>query len=268
MCVSAQAQTYLSIGAGLMNYNGDLQQPGLTFNQGRPAFTFGSNFYMRDHFSLDASLTMGSIGADDAKGKWPRRNLNFKSNIFDVSFSLEGDLFELRDFENSANNFIQSTSRNFTPYAFAGFGFFNHNPYTYDHTGAKVFLQPLGTEGQGLPEYPDRKIYSLWQVNIPLGVGIKYALNQKMLMSAELSFRATFTDYLDDVSNHTYADTTILKNARGLQAAELSVRAYELKSSNYVMEREYRGNPGKKDNFYTFLIKLSYSFGAGSLFNR
>ncbi len=268
LCVSAHAQTYFSVGAGLMNYNGDLQQSGLTFSQGRPAFTLGSNIYLRDHFSLNASLTVGGIGADDAKGKWPRRNLNFKSNIFDVSFSAEGDLYELRDYQNDGNDLIKSNAKNFTPYAFAGIGFFNFNPYTYDKTGAKVFLQPLGTEGQGLPEYPDRQLYSIWQLNIPFGVGLKYALNQKLLISGELSFRTTFTDYLDDVSSHTYADTTLLKNARGPKAAELSVRAYELKGSDYVMEREYRGNPDKNDNFYTFLFKVSYSFGSGSLFNR
>lgn len=269
LCGSAAfAQIYFFAGLGLMNYNGDLQKPSFTFNQGRPALTLGSNIYVMDHFSVNASLTGGGIGANDAIGAWPRRNLNFKSNIIDFSLTAEADWNELRNYDPYSINSENAKINQFTPYVFAGVGFFHFNPYTQDSAGKKVFLQPLGTEGQGLPEYPDRQMYKLWQFNIPFGFGIKYAINQRTMLSAELGFRKTFTDYLDDASSHTYADTTILRLARGPQAAELSVRAYEIKNSNYEMNHEYRGNPDKKDNYYTVLIKLSYSFSQESLFNR
>ena len=38
----------------------------------------------------------------------------------------------------------------------------------------------------------------------PLGVGIKYSLNEKINLGFELTYRFTTTDYLDDVST-TYA---------------------------------------------------------------
>ena len=56
-----------------------------------------------------------------------------------------------------------------------------------------------------MPEYPDRKPYKLTQVNIPLGVGLKYYASERINLSAEVLYRKTFTDYIDDVS-HNYID--------------------------------------------------------------
>lgn len=265
----AGAQTYLTGGIGIMNYNGDIQKPGITFNQARPTITLGANFLIDDHFSVTGSLTQGWIGADDAKSKWPRRNLSFKSNVFDIAFTVEYDLFDLNhtDFENI--NYVGSGGpTRITPYAFAGIGLFHFNPYTFDSSGEKHFLQPLGTEGQGLAQYPDRDFYKLWQINIPFGLGVKYAVSDRLLLSAEFGYRKAFTDYMDDISSYDYADTTILREARGAKTAELSIRAYELKNSDYNMEDEYRGNPTKNDNFYTCLIKINFLLKGEGLFNR
>jgi len=45
--------------------------------------------------------------------------------------------------------------------------------------GKKEFLRPLGTEGQTIG-YKGRKPYSTMAICIPLGVGVKYNINDRM----------------------------------------------------------------------------------------
>src|SRR5690606_35083346 len=92
------------------------------------------------------------------------RNLSFNTNIW--NFSLQGD-FNFFRFEPG------SLSYRFTPYVTFGIGALHFNPYAY-YENKKYYLQPLGTEGQYSPLYPDRKPYNLWTYDIPVGLGFKY----------------------------------------------------------------------------------------------
>ncbi len=72
--------------------------------------------------------------------------------------------------------------------------------------GEWVDLKPLRTEGQGL--IPGREEYKLTQLNIPMGIGVKYFLTETFHVSSEVLHRKTFTDYIDDVSTN-YVDPDI-----------------------------------------------------------
>ncbi len=87
-----------------------------------------------------------------------RRNLSFNSNIWELA--LQGD-FNFFKFIPGSEYF------RFTPYITFGVGVFNYDPYAY-YQGQKVFLRPLGTEGQGSAAYPDRKTYGSMAVCFPL----------------------------------------------------------------------------------------------------
>ncbi|HLK96541.1 MAG TPA: DUF6089 family protein, partial [Hymenobacter sp.] len=67
-----------------------------------------------------------------------------------------------------------------------------------------VRLQPLRTEGQGQPGRD--KPYSLVTVAIPVGFGVRYKLNELFNVGAEIGYRYTFTDHLDDVGAGGYSD--------------------------------------------------------------
>lgn len=233
-----------------MNYGGDLQHSSYTLNQAHGFVTGGLGIKLSSHFALYYMLGAGKLSASDAdpaaKPKNKKRNLNFTTNIGETSLNLEYNLFDI------------SGLNNFTPYGFAGVGAFGFKPYTYDTAGNKVYLQPLGTEGQEIPEYSDKKLYKLTQLQIPFGFGIKYAISPHLVLAGELGFRKLFTDYLDDVSSLHYADTAILRAARGPLAADLSFRADEIPGSTYTI-KAHRGNPDKKDSYYTFSIKLFVS---------
>ena len=65
-------------------------------------------------------------------------------------------------------------------------------------------LQELGTEGQGTTSFQNRKPYSLTQLSIPFGGGVKIGVSDDFNIIIEYGLRKTFTDYIDDVST-TYA---------------------------------------------------------------
>ncbi len=248
---------FVTLGGGMMNYGGDLQGKTLTFNQAHPAFTLGGAYYFNGYYGIAYTLTSGKVSGVDAIGipKHYRRNLSFYSNIGEASVTFEANLTD-----------IMNTEKRFTPYAFAGVAAFKMDPYTYDPDGNKTFLQPLSTEGQGLPQYPDKKPYKLSQIAFPFGIGVKYAVSEKIMISAEFSLRKIFTDYLDDVSGKGYADTAIINAEKGPLAAKLSFRGDELDPPYILTPKSQRGNPDKNDVYYTGLIKVSYSFGK-SLFS-
>ena len=247
---------FFSIAGGMINYGGDLQAKLFTFNQSNSGFSAGASYKLSNHFYVSASFTRGKLSASDAKSHLEdfKRNLSFYSNLSEGSLTVEADLKDL-------------SVTKFTTYMLGGIALYHFNPYTFDPSGNKVYLQPLGTEGQGLPQYPDKKIYKLTQFAIPFGGGIKYALSDRLIIGAELIFRTLFTDYLDDVSGN-YADTAILRNARGPLAAKLSFRGDELHPPIGFSINDRRGNPNRKDAYYTCLIKLSFSFGDLDLSNN
>lgn len=244
---SANAQNlHLTAFGGFANYQGDLQEKKFTSKQGHPAFGAGLLYEISDHFDARLNATMGKIGADDKLGtKNKDRNLSFSSPITDVHLGLE-------------YNFLNIYDKGFTPYIFAGISYFHFKPSTIDSTGNKVYLQPLGTEGQGF--YDGREKYKLGQFSLPFGAGIKLALGDNVRVGLEAGMRKTNTDYLDDVSK-TFADQNQLLAHNGQQAVSLAYRGDEVKSgTGYPAEGAQRGSPKYKDWYYftgvTFSIRL------------
>src|SRR4029079_1866949 len=138
---------------------------------------------------------------------------------------------------------------------------YHFNPYTYDQKANLVYLRPLSTEGQGIAGYHEK--YSLTQLAIPLGGGIKFRLSEKFMMAAEIGFRKLFTDYLDDVSG-VYADPNDIFANRGQQAVDVSYRGDEVPGGNlnYPLKGEQRGSPKYKDLYYITGIHLTYIFSS------
>ena len=130
-----------------------------------------------------------------------------------------------------------------------------------EYNGNWYELQPLGTEGQGLEAYPNKEFYSLYEMAIPFGGGIKYAINESLNLNVELGWRFTFTDYLDDISG-TYAEYFVLQENRGDIAARLSNRTAEalgLGEPFLDHDLKQRGNPEVGDYYFMFHVGLTYN---------
>ena len=64
--------------------------------------------------------------------------------------------------------------------------------------------------------------YSLWQIAVPFGVGMRFRLSYMWDLKLEAGLRKTFTDYLDDVSGN-YAPSGVLLNE---EYFENNIRAF------------------------------------------
>ena len=216
----AQAQSrgifipYSSVGFGLgtSNYYGDLapyRTPlASTFKMMRWSATGNYTRHFTPRLAARAGFTYARIAGDDyimnrsskrETNVFYARNLHFRNDL--KEFSVQG-IFKLTPDNRSYDRRPQLGA-----YLFAGIALTAHNPKALDSLkGDWVKLQPLGTEGQGNEGY--EKPYSLVQFAIPLGVGVRYKINSKFDVSAELGFRITFTDYLDD-AHGAYADPAL-----------------------------------------------------------
>ena len=177
-------------------YIGDLNN--MHFNNIRAAggITFRKNFDRR--FSFKSSALYTNVYADDANSSDDinkNRNLNFKSNIMELSGQIE---FNFLPYETG------NALYPFTPFVFTGVSLFNFNPRAEGSDGQWYALQELGTEGQGTTAFPNRKKYALTQLSIPFGGGMKIGVSDDVNIIIEYGLRKTFTDYIDDVST-TYA---------------------------------------------------------------
>ncbi len=179
-----------------------------------------------------------------------RRNLSFNTNIWE--FALQGD-FNFFKFVPGSEYY------RFTPYITFGVGAFNYDPYAF-YQGQKVYLRPLGTEGQGSTVYPTRKAYGSMAVCFPLGVGVKYSLNSKMTLGGELLYRFTTTDYIDDVSTTYAPDAEPQYQANGQPTLWYALQDRSAETGNPIgIKGRQRGYSNQKDAFLTAQISLSFN---------
>ncbi len=241
------------VGLGAGHYFGDLNtRAWLNRSKMAASVFFRKNF--GNYIAARIGVSYARLGYSDIYNTHNeymyRRNLSFNSNVWELA--LQGD-FNFFRFMPGEPGF------NFTPYVTFGAGIFSYDPYTYLR-GEKVFLRPLGTEGQGNAAYPERKQYSSMGISLPIGVGIKYSLNERMNIGFEILHRLTNTDYLDDVST-TYVDGAIFPtNPDGSpsNAALLHDRSYELGEPIGLPGRQ-RGNSRQKDQFVTAMFFVTFN---------
>lgn len=245
--VKAQ-RIYFTTFAGISNYQGDLQAKKFTFEQAHFAGGIGIAYQVTDQLFANANFKIGKLSGDDAKAsKNAPRNLKFSSPLTEFQLGLEYDLFNLNQF-------------GFTPYISGGIAIYHFNPSTVDAAGNTVYLQPLGTEGQGF--YKGRTKYNLTQISIPFGGGVKIALNENVRVGLEIGFRKTLTDYIDDVSTN-YVDRALLLANNGQRAVDLAFRGDELTPRlDYPADGIRRGNPTSKDWYYFTGLSVSFRLGA------
>lgn len=249
----SQQRFHVTLSGGLSNYAGDLQDHRFTLQQSNFAFGAGIKYDITPHFAARLAYTHATIEGDDKKSSDPAlqaRNLSFISRINEGSLLFEYTPLNMEDYLIS-------------PFIYGGVAVFHFNPYAYDSIGNKVYLKPLSTEGEGLAA--DRKPYNLTQFAIPVGVGIKFRINDNTVLAYELSARKTFTDYLDDVST-TYFDQATLAAARGQKAVEMAYRGNELKNGNpnYPDQGAIRGGSKYKDWYYFTGFTLYIGIGGGN----
>lgn len=247
------------IGIGVSNFLGELggaNQIGtdgfrdLELLETRLAFAVGLRHRMSERFSINPTFSYGRLsGDDDLTLEFFRRyrNLNFKTNIYELSCNLEVAIIKDKTGARYRLKGVRGhKAYELSMYGFLGFGGFYFNPKG-EYQDKWVELQPLRTENIR---------YNRLQFVVPVGVGIKYGIDRRWSVGFQYGLRKTFTDYIDDVST-VYADPDILRSNYG----ELS--AYMANKSNgdfpYITAvGEQRGDPTDKDSYMFAIFNLNY----------
>ena len=237
------------ISAGLAHYFGDLNNRG---NVNRPKIAIGA--FIRKQFGNYTSVRLSGhyalLGYSDiySNNEYQlRRNLSFNTNIFEIA--LQGDFNFLKFIPTDPDH-------SFTPYATLGIGFFSYDPYAF-YKNQKVYLRPLNTEGETF--YKDRKAYGSMAICFPIGFGLKYAINDKINLSFEVSHRFTTTDYIDDVST-TYIGADKFPSPDGGKsiAAIMQDRSAEV-GTPIGIEGRQRGFSKQKDQYTIAEFGISFN---------
>ena len=297
-----------------MNYFGDLAPKSsigstdISFT--RPGVGLALERKILPRVSVRAAILYGRLKGSDFDSADPNdtdarfryvRNLQFRNDI--LEFSVAGVL----DLIPNYGTFV--TRPDFVPYVFAGVAVLHHNPKglvpdtdvntgnALAEAGQWVDLEPLGTEGQ-YSEGSGVSTYSKVQIAIPVGVGLRYRLNQAIDLSLEVGYRHLFFDHIDDVSG-TYVDLGLLNSDLSRAMSDRSREVNDVESgdprdltnpsiseivsrtASYVGadgrtyniiagygtpgDANIRGDSGDDDIYIVTSIKLTYIFG-GSLF--
>jgi hypothetical protein len=185
----------------------------------RYVVNLGFRYKVSQYVSVKTGLTFGEIAANDKFTDEPfrnNRNLHFRSPVVEWATQMEvswmresiGSRYKIRRVRGRGRKGSQVYV-----YGFAGVALLYMNPMA-KYNGKWHSLKPLHTEGQDF--VPSRAEYSNWQLTIPFGVGMKYALDKKSSIGLEYGLRKTFTDYVDDVST-SYVYSKWAPNALAIQ---------------------------------------------------
>lgn len=235
---------------GASTYFGDIN-PNYGVKYIRPAGGAFARFHINPYISVRGAVNYTKVGYDDKFTSNPfqqQRNLNFRSDILEANVMAEFNFFWFATGDEH---------RRFTPYLTVGLGAFYYNPYTI-YGGKRYNLKPMGTEGQNLAEFSDRK-YSNYSMCIPVGAGIKYWLAPGVNFGVEIVNRFTLTDYMDDVSN-TYVgiDKFISDPMRPTIASTLQDPSISMDGQKLGRAGKQRGDNASKDQY--LMVQFSLSF--------
>ncbi|CAN5470523.1 hypothetical protein BH11BAC2_BH11BAC2_21990 [soil metagenome] len=237
--LNAQSRLGLFIGGGTNWYYGDMNDRLLTHPKlFRYYFNGGLIYTINPYFDAELGFLAGKIAGADSLAIQSfnlKRNLSFVSQIREISARVN---------YHPLGYGGRNKPRRFSPYLFAGIGYFHHNPKA-KLNGELVELQPLGTEGQFINGDGNPKPYKLYQISLPFGVGIETQLSRSFAIRLEVANHFTFFDHLDDLSSD-YADSTKLAaTPNGPLAVELASNL----ATGYPKEGFGRGDPKDNDSF-------------------
>ncbi|MBS1783734.1 MAG: hypothetical protein JSS78_11765 [Bacteroidetes bacterium] len=231
------------------------------------AVRFGVNygsFYANDNWNA-SKATSATNSADDAYQRY-MRNLSVRTNIWEMSVLMELTPKRL-NFES------KGAKKRFQPYLLLGVAGFHFKPMAkyIDRNGndrGYVNLYDLNVEANGVSTdlYKDAKPkYSLWQVAVPAGIGVRWDIGRRLALGVEWIYRLTFTDYLDGVSNK-YVDPALYAKMYPNDPNKAALAA-EMQDQSYLIDKSYshkpgdnRGNASNKDSYssfgLTFIFKI------------
>lgn len=177
LLTSAQQKWGGGLFLGMSNYWGDLVEPkSPVFAQAGPAFGIMVRNQISARFSVRGSLNYGKLQGDDANyTRNPERDASFSYGLLELGVLGEYDFLGTRRYQGT------SFKRTFSPYIVGGLGF--------------AFGDPKTING----ELDPKKAH----LSLPMGLGLRYDISNKMYLALEYVPRVTFSDDIDGVGKNT-----------------------------------------------------------------
>lgn len=181
----------VGLSGGVFVYQGDLTpQPLGSYKTMKPQLALHIYRILSPAFSVRLNINRGKLYGDDAKYSSPewrqQRNFNFTTPVTELS--LQG-----------VWSFLNARSPRFSPYLFAGAGFsFLKIKRDWSNINTTVFGDGSDVQNN-LAIDAAKKLPRVIPV-VPVGAGVRYALNDRFSLIGETSYRLSFTDYLDGFS--------------------------------------------------------------------
>ncbi len=178
----------ISFFVGMSSYTGDVvcykDKDVNIFTSAGPAFGFNINSNFGSNFTAGLGYRYGQISGDDAEGDIASgrqaRGFTFTNNLNEISLRVDYSPLGHKGYKLS-------------PYVYAALGVLISNPdVNYNETRQS---DSMLSRIQG-----DKNEISKTSVVFPLGVGLKYVINNKFTLRAEASVSSA-NDFLDGVSN-------------------------------------------------------------------
>jgi hypothetical protein len=202
--------------AGVVSFHGDIglaNKPLLNnFNGIRPSFGFKPSFKVSENFTVGVDLAYVMYGGKDEEGSSHGRLYSFNSHAFQHVARME--------------YYIVGGSRTFFSAAmYNRRGMVNdyNKLYLYVFGGAggvfsKSKVKDLDNDGEEPLSNPGYDNNGQYTAVIPLGGGIKWAIDPRWSVGFEIGYQFTFSDYLDGYSSQwsEYKDSYFLTSVKAI----------------------------------------------------
>ena len=245
-----------------------------------PSYYFGYEYRLLEPVSLSAHFQQSVVYG--INNELPNDNgKNFKTNLLEYGLNVSYYYIKQKAISRFGNfQSVPKWKQSIASYLSFGFALLHFNPKgKFD--GKWIKLKQFNTEGQGT-EYTNTfynngdshqwkadKEYKLTTPTYILGLGVKYRLNTKCGIVADISYHFTNTDYLDDVHSDYYfnyqdagiiSDNTLVEKNNIYRVDNIGSTNIKtlINNQNHQLGEFGRGNSKNNDNFFSVLFTFYF----------
>jgi len=187
---SAPKGNYLEVGFlfGLTTYSGDIAEKAIDLAEIHPGYGAYMRYHFNNHFSTRVHVYSGAVSGDDANSSITKsRQIRFSSNI--VELGLVGEWF-ITPSSRFSNTGVHHFS--VSPYVFAGLG------ATFANADAEYYGPPDQRNENLRVPLPEDGLSNKF-ILLPMGVGLRADLLERLVIGIEAGWRPVFSDDLDGI---------------------------------------------------------------------
>ncbi|MBK8193663.1 MAG: outer membrane beta-barrel protein [Lewinellaceae bacterium] len=187
---TAQRNSYFEAGFlfGLTNYSGDVSDAAIEISETQPGYGVYFRYHFSRYISAKAHIYSGSIAGDDVNSRsLKERSFRFSTSILEFGTVVEWKVLGRERYSNTGiHNFFV------TPYVFAGLGLSVTDPKAEYYGTIDNREKYLKTD---LPEDGLNHNFLL----VPMGVGLRADILDRLVLGLEGGWRPVFSDDLDGI---------------------------------------------------------------------